>query len=91
MSHNRLLDHTVKNNLDGNLFWKIKSFRNNTYISLERNFHLISLQRNACKFVWKSRVNLALAKYTYNFEIIKSFKPNCRQVIFNSAGYSNVK
>ena len=46
------------------------------------NFHLISLQRNACIFVKKSRVNFALAKYTYHLEIFKSFKTNCRLSYF---------
>ena len=41
-------------------------------------FHLISLQRNNCIFVKKSRVNFAQAKYTYHFEILKSFKTICR-------------
>ena len=55
----------ILNNLLGNLYWEILTFRNEKYISQERNFHLISLQRNICM---KSRVNFAIGKYRYEFK-----------------------
>ena len=53
------------------------------YISLERILALISLQIYKHYFVMKSSENFALAKYTYHFEMFKSFKTNCRLSYFN--------
>ena len=62
-----MLRCTFRKNLDGNLIRKIETFRNDMNFSLEQNFHFISIQRNACIFVKKSRANFALARYTYHF------------------------